>query len=290
MNLFAKISALSLCSLALACPPAYCEIYDFVFGGPPKAPDERYIKILESPRYAVGYEEDAKNPAWVVYKFGKQENYYKAKRKGKFKTDDRTKAKVTHDDYSAFSKTYDRGHMAPSYGMGVFFGTEGSGQTFVMSNVIPQTKKLNQGIWRGPEYLEAENYGKVFDDLWVITGPIYDDKERLSHGIKKPTACFKILVMKDEADKPHAIAFIFPQELDKKESIGLPKKDTANKIYEWVLAHCTEDGRKATVQEVEKRTGLKFFTELPKSMQERLRKSDEALWDTAELASNEGDE
>ena len=52
--------------------------------------------------------------------------------------DERTAARVSHDDYKPGTDRFDRGHMAPNHAIATRYGREAQLETFLMSNVCPQ--------------------------------------------------------------------------------------------------------------------------------------------------------
>jgi len=83
----------------------------------------------------------------------------------------------------------------------------------------------------------------------VIDGPVFgQEAKRLACGVAVPTACFKIIV-EAERGQPKTLAFIMPQTVEGTESPG-----------EFLT----------NVGEIEKETGLDFFSELPKDAQSRM--------------------
>jgi len=220
---------------------------DFIYGGLPKSPQK--LTLLRNKGYLVGYSENHKDPVWVAYRLGRVDHPALLPRPTKFSVDDRTVSRVRSDDYAKTG--YDRGHMAPNHAIATRFGEQAQLETFLMSNVCPQTPDLNRKAWERLEATEADVYANRFEEIWVIDGPIFDDQpDKLSTGVDVPRAFFKIIV--DEvAGKPRILAFIMPQAV--KASVS-PK------------AFLT------SVEEIEKETGLMFFTELPS---EEIRKLEE---------------
>lgn len=66
---------------------------------------------------------------------------------------------------------YNRGHMAPSGDMPTYTAQV---QTFLSTNIVPQTQTLNSGKWNWIEHkvrLLALSYGQVY----VVTGPYFEE-------------------------------------------------------------------------------------------------------------------
>lgn len=148
------------------------------FGGEmPKSVDPTHpgVKVLANPGFTVGYDENKKVADWVVYKLGPHTEVEKPARFTEgFMTDHRTDAKVEHSDY--FRTGFDRGHLAPSYGINSDWGDEARDSTYLMSNISPQSPQLNQHAWAALEIIESSEYSKN-KDLYVITGPVYSKKD-----------------------------------------------------------------------------------------------------------------
>ena len=147
--------------------------------------------ILESSAYTVCYSELRKAPLWAAYRvFEKNPLPDTNTRPSRFKVDDRTEAKVTHDDYT--NTGYDRGHMAPFAAIDKLYGMEAGRETFLMSNVAPQLGGLNSGLWRTLEQRHLDST-KALGEVWLIVGPIYDNHpEYLDDGVEIPDAFFEL--------------------------------------------------------------------------------------------------
>ncbi|KXV79908.1 endonuclease, partial [Acetobacter malorum] len=68
-----------------------------------------------------------------------------------------------------YNSIYDRGHMAPSGDQ----PTEASqAETYALSNVVPQTASLNEGIWSRVER-RVRDMADDEGELYVVTGPAF---------------------------------------------------------------------------------------------------------------------
>lgn len=179
------------------------------------------LKILDYPHFRLGYDEQAKNPAWVAYRlsgpiaFPGQEQ-----RPSTFVTEFRTAAHVAHRDYS--NSGFDRGHLCPAYAMFSRFGEEGLKETFIMSNVIPQYHGLNAGEWEQLESLiagrpgQGDGWAATLGPLWVVNGPIYDQRpaaRKLANGTWIPSGCFSVVLCQREG-RWQALSFVMPNQKD----------------------------------------------------------------------------
>jgi len=231
------------------------------FLGIPKATNfsNNFIRIFRNSGFMVGYSEFKKNPLWVVYKlkpFSKNQKY-KYKRPRRFKTDFRSFAMVSHSDYTR--KNYDRGHLAPNYAISRIYGREAQLDTFLMTNISPQTPNFNQQIWKNLEIIAIDKFLKLNSEIWVVTGAIFDDLSVYldDTSIEIPDSFYKIFIMQKD-NKIYMLSFIIPQYAK--------KSDNLSKYL-------------VTVDEIEKKTGFDFFHKLEDKLENRLESQiDEKIW------------
>lgn len=170
------------------------------------------VKLLQNEGYMVGYDETLRNPLWVAYHLNSGAAGASSERPETFDVDRRTRARVDHYDYS--NSGYDRGHMAPNYAIDSVFGQRAQQETFLMSNIVPQRPELNQGPWKELEQIVANRYLKDYQELWVITGPIYREPvQRLPSGVAIPVAFYKVIVDAVEPTGIRALALILEQDV-----------------------------------------------------------------------------
>lgn len=210
----------------------------------PKLP--RRVEVLKNRGYTVGYCDAMKNPLWVEYRIFDVPELSSGPRTH-FSTDQRTHAQVSSRAY--IHSGYDRGHMAPNYGIATRYGRAAQRQTFLMSNVIPQTPGVNRHIWKDLEMRVARRYGRYFSEVWVITGPVFQGEIRkLDSGVPIPSAYYKIIV-DERGGKLRALAFLVPHNVPPYTRIKT----------------CL-----VSIDKLERLTGLDFFPELPKKVQAAL--------------------
>jgi endonuclease G len=218
----------------------------YTFAGVPIG--ARPVKLLSNGGYMVGYDETMRNPAWVAYHLERGEGAATSERPETFDVDRRTRARVDHYDYS--NSGYDRGHMAPNYAIDAVFGEREQKETFLMSNIVPQRPELNQGPWKEFEQVVANRYLKDYQELWVITGPIYREPiQHLSCGVAIPAAFYKIVVDVVEPTGVRALALVLEQDVA-----------DSSKMSRHLV----------TIDEVEVATGLDFLSLLEDSAEAAL--------------------
>lgn len=184
---------------------------------------DTWFRVFRNNGFIVGYSDIRGNPLWVEYALTPvPNNALHLKRLERFETDWRSFNRVSQEDYA--KSGYDRGHNAPNYAMSMLHGRYGQADSFLMTNISPQRPKLNQQLWQRLEEVEISFFAKNFGKVWVITGPIFDQKpEHLtsSSRVQIPKAFFKIYVTEETESKPaFALAFIVPQSVTGKEPLS----------------------------------------------------------------------
>jgi endonuclease G len=246
---------------------------DFFFGGMPKptgAIADFDITVITNRPYVVGYDETRKDPLWAAYKLIKREPLFDLPRPDvPYAVDDQTKSKVPSNGYAENPKEkkigttkWVHGHMAANDALGEVYGRDAQLATFKMSNMCPQSTRLNSGKWKVLEQKEV-SYAQGFGEMWVICGPVFQKKvvPPLKHGVVVPNKYYKILLRKNADGKPEAMAIVFEY---------YPKVGNAGVYLQNHLS---------TVRAVEKLTGLDFFSELPQSVQDGFEKKKlTSLW------------
>ena len=237
------------------------------YGMPNSLKINREKTILVNSAYAVEYDEEYKIPLYAVYRYGNltnksediKERYFE--RPPRFHVDLRTKSRVTHDAYTG--QGFDRGHMAPNYGVRNQYGHIAQLETFLMSNIAPQYKSLNRRRWAEVEKIIANKLAmddngtkKTSDDtkdLWIISGPVFQgDVEKLKSGVAIPIGFFKIIIRQKNhrTSSAQAIALYYPH--------SRKKADTEEKIV--------------IIDWLEEVTDLDFLPNLPDKIEDKIEK------------------
>jgi len=108
---------------------------------------------------------------------------------------------ASDDDYS--SSGYDKGHLANAEDFADDCDNEE--KTFCYYNCVPQTIKLNRGIWKTWE--EKVRVLSQTKKLFVIAGAIYGDKTMGPHNIGVPKYCYKIVLNKKTKKVIYCVLF-----------------------------------------------------------------------------------
>lgn len=203
---------------------------------------ERKITILQNAAYAVGYDEELRAPLWSAFRLFKVPTTQAPPRPDGFVSDRRSRARVTTDDYRGSG--YDRGHLAPSYGIGLCYGAEAQRETFLLTNIIAQNPDLNRGPWAALERRKATRIAYRLGEVWAIVGPVFTSAppRRLESGIAIPDKVYCLLLDTRLDGSIRALALITPND----SSVTPP-------LSRYIVS----------VDDLEALTGLDFFAELP---------------------------
>ena len=149
------------------------------------------LDTLYNTRYTVVYSYYYRLPVKVTWKLYKTDVLGDVKRdKTGFKTDKRLKPpRITAKDYT--NSGYQRGHMCPSADWSS--SRSNMRETYLMSNIAPQTAHLNNGAWKEDEII-TRSFAVMYDSVLVQCGTIFDPYSvaRFSkHGIAIPPRYWK---------------------------------------------------------------------------------------------------
>jgi endonuclease G, mitochondrial len=193
-----------------------------------------------------------KVPVWTGYEMTRERLRGAAVRPGRFRPDTALSGPIAIDaDYrgSGFS----RGHLVPAEDLA--WSEASIRSTFLLSNAVPQRQSVNAGKWR-----QLENFVRSIaagaDLVYVFSGPIFADRETEYIGggrVAVPTHLYKVVLALADGRKS-MYAAIVPNAATGDEPLG---------------------SFTTTVREVERRTGLDFFSALEDEEERRL-ESDEA--------------
>ena len=180
----------------------------------------------------------------AAYELVRNELNGTVERTGDFTQDYRVKGCPSPADYAGSGM--DRGHLVPAADLK--WNPEAMRQSFLLTNVCPMHKALNEGGWSKLE--EKVREWTVRDSaLLVFTGPVVSagDTTLASGRVTVPSAYYKV-IMAPCVRPVRAIAFIYPNG------------HSNGRLQQYAVS----------VDEVERHTGLDFFPTLPNEEQQRL--------------------
>ncbi len=234
---------------------------NMVYAGLPRPlASQSEFRVLRRNGYTLGYSEFRRNPLWVAYRIDPNPSFKAGKRPNRFRPDQDTRDPLKHEDYNGTG--YDRGHMAPNSIIAREYGELGQIDTFLMSNICPQTPDLNRKVWGRLERLEADDYGVSLAGVWVVNGPVFDSKRAFldsteRNDIEIPDQFYKMIVDETRSDI-RIQSFLVPQDVGGNER---PERFFT------------------TVDEIEKRTGLDFFPAISDGRENRIEaEKPSSLW------------
>lgn len=203
-------------------------------------------QLLRRVGYVVSYNPETHIPNWVAWQLTESHTTGPYKREGiEFQEDNEAEGvKVNTFDYSRSG--YDRGHMCPS-GDNKWDKTAQE-QSFLMTNICPQDHNLNVGDWNEMEN-QCRKWAKRYGQIYIVAGPILYRQKHKTIGTARvvvPEAFFKVVLCM--AGTPKAIGFIY-----KNVGGNRPKDYYVN-----------------TIDEVERITGIDFFSALPDDIEKKV--------------------
>lgn len=199
----------------------------------------------------LGYSETHEQAAWVMHMVIPEVEFANVSRTNDFRPDSlvTTGSAIEQDyflkrvlpdgelEYDGFG--YDRGHLAPSADFR--WSQKALSESYFYSNMSPQKPEFNRERWA-----ELESWIRTYvidfkKSVFVVTGPVLKDglKQQGENGVSIPEQFFKIILDLDGDDKK-AVAFLMPND------------------------HCAYpvSGYVTSVDEIEKLTGIDFFSSL----------------------------
>ena len=215
-------------------------------------------QVYHYKNYSLSYNEDYEQADWVAYILSREELQQPwSERVDNFRPDPAIRSgSATPNDYRGSG--YDRGHMVPAADMA--FDAAAMDETFLMSNITPQARNFNQGIWRELEEL-TRDWAKKFGRLYVVSGPVLSEEPKgyigRDNNVAVPQAYFKVLLDLDDPEQK-GIAFLLDNEVN----------------YEPLYKFTT------SIDQIEELTGIDFFEDfMPEELEEELEGSyNKDLW------------
>ena len=199
--------------------------------------------MLDNPSYLVDFNSASGTARWVHYELLGGETSGGASRTDDFRTDRRV-ARNSPSASSYRGSGYDRGHLKPAADSKSSYSEMSN--SFLMTNMVPQTPSLNRGVWKSIEE-QVRGWARHYGRVYVTTGPSPESLYKLGGTVGVPKYCWKA-VLHLGADTA-AIAFLTPN-LNKVQS-GLQR---------YVVS----------VDELESKLGIDLFPGLPDATEKRV--------------------
>lgn len=202
-------------------------------------------QIIRRRAYILSYNKETRIPNWVAWHLTADHIDGIVSRTNDYREDpDAPSPRATNEDYKNVPWT--RGHMCPAGDNK--WDERAMSETFLLSNMCPQTASLNAGLWNKLEQ-SCRIWAKKYGDLFIVCGPVLLKTEHETIGANKvvvPEAFFKVILCLRGI--PKSIGFVI------RNNDGKKKRD------QFVN----------TVDDVERITGLDFYPALPDSIENKV--------------------
>jgi endonuclease G len=211
-------------------------------------PTSTTSQIVKHLYYTLSYNEKAEQAEWVAYEL-KKDYIKRSDFKRPFFIED-PKVLTQSADWRNYKKSgYDKGHLCPAADME--FDINAYNDTFFTSNISPQNRDFNGGIWNRLEQ-KVRFWAVKYDGLYVVIGGVLkgDLKSIGKEGVLVPKYFYKILLSTSKGNYK-MLAFLMPNEKSSKP------------IFNYVVS----------VDQLESITGIDFFPKLEDSLENSLEKN-----------------
>ncbi|MEM7085107.1 MAG: DNA/RNA non-specific endonuclease [Bacteroidota bacterium] len=204
--------------------------------------------VVQHAYYHLSYAEKHEQAEWVAYEMKKSQLSQNEIKRPYF-VQDRDVKSGSADWRNYKNSGYDRGHLCPAADRK--FDYDAFHETFLTSNISPQNRKFNSGIWNRLEQ-KVRFWAKKYDGVFVITGGVLEnDLPTIGDDrVSVPKEFYKIVIDASGPDLK-AIAFL------------IPNKGTDASFYDFAV----------TIDQVEAKTGINFFPALSNSEERKLEAS-----------------
>lgn len=211
-------------------------------------PSSTTNQIVVHDNYTLSYVEKYEQAEWVAYELTATDlsnfNY-----KRPFFIEDH-QVKTGSADWRNYKRSgYDKGHLCPAGDRK--FSKKAYDETFLTSNISPQKHDFNDGIWNRLEQ-KVRYWATKYNGIYVVTGGVLENGLATigNENVAVPKYFYKVL-LDENNDNYKMIGFL------------VPAADSDKALYEFVVP----------VDEIERRTGIDFFSQLDDATENRLEKS-----------------
>jgi endonuclease G len=238
-NIFRRILVLSLLTVSFVSSYAQRGAHE-KYGLPAKTNDGIIIKRGE---FIYSFNRTTGFSNWVLHRLGKDDFGPVPRFHGPFFKDSLLPIDLPRPTNTDFENSgFDKGHAVRSEERTCT--NEANRQTFVMSNVFPQTPELNRGPWLDCERWVEKMCKDSTYEFWIVVGPVYETGKTVYLNKKNktfpvPQFVFKVMMVKKPNGSIEKIAVVMPN------INGIRKLDWKTYIV--------------PLSKVEELTGYKFF-------------------------------
>jgi endonuclease G len=204
-------------------------------------------QIVKHTYYTLSYSEKDEQPEWVYYELTSEMVRGRQSRSDDYREDFQISTiSAQLEDYRGSG--YDRGHLCPAGDMKL--NLTSMSESFYLSNMSPQEKNFNAGIWNTLEDW-VRKWALTCGRIYIVTGGVLtSNKGKIgSNGVSIPKYFYKVIY--DPRGQGRMIAFLIPNE------------DSDKPLQNFVV----------TVDSLESLTRIDFFPEFPDSIENQLESS-----------------
>ncbi|MGX1931186.1 DNA/RNA non-specific endonuclease [Flagellimonas sp. 2504JD4-2] len=210
--------------------------------------------IIRHRHFVLSYSEPHEQAEWVAYELKRSHLTQDDRRRPYFIEDPKIRTKSA--DWRNYKGSgYDRGHLCPAGDRR--FSEQAYNETFYTSNISPQDRDFNAGVWNRLEQ-QVRYWCKKYGDLTVITGGVLENglEEIGEEDVDVPNAFYKIVFRKD-GDSVQILCFL------------IPNKESSASLKHFLIP----------IDELEEITFIDFFENQPKAWQKKIEeKVDASGW------------
>ena len=224
---------------------------------PVTSPSKTHI-LIEHEGFALLYDTKTLCPRWVAWELTAEETRGRVSRQNvDFKEDSKVPKEYQVASWDYNGGHYGRGHMCPAGDMK--WSQEAMQDCHYMTNICPQTAELNKTWW---EHLEraCRQWARQEGAVQIVCGPIFSENPKhfgKKHRMAVPRAFYKV-VLSLKKGQEKAIGFFYTND-----NAIQPMEDAVR-----------------SVDDIERLTGIDFFSSLPDEQEDRLEAmTDLRVWD-----------
>jgi endonuclease G len=244
--------------------------------GTPKAD-----RIIYRSGYVLGYDSKKRIPRWTAYRMSLSD----ASTRGEFSRDPSIPLNEQAESEDYRGSGYERGHLvSPPDVAG--YGMETIVEANYISTVAPQTPALNRRAWFAIEKYARDLVRKYKDDrVWIIAGPVFMSQPGDiinypvigKNKVAVPSAFFRIIIKLEGNSALKITAFLVKNDVPAKADLAryFPNLE---QTFKNSVADAEDITRYTTsVDEIERLTGLDFFSTLDSRKQHEIKSQKTSL-------------
>lgn len=202
-------------------------------------------EIVRHQHFTLSYSEPFEQAEWVAYLLKKEHLTYDDRKRPYFIEDPKVRTKSA--DWRNYKGSgYDRGHLCPAGDRR--FSKQAYNETFYTSNITPQDRDFNAGVWNRLEQ-QIRQWAKKYGTLFVVTGGVLEDglEEIGEEDVDVPRYYYKVIA-REESEGIKVIGFLMLGE------------ESTKPLQQFTIP----------VDRIEQMTGIDFFEKLPDEVEAKL--------------------